>query len=631
MFQFCQRTPWVCSFALTTFAAPLWAQNSDTALPQPALEEVVVIANRIPTTLQTVGTAVSLIDQQTLRDQGFDSVADQLATQVGLSVSHSGGLGSATSVRIRGEEAYRTQLRIDGLKIVDPSAPQAMPIFDGVLLNNAQGVEILRGPQGMVYGADAGGVVSVESRSYSRGTAASLDVKAGDDGLQRWQGGVGTGGNLGQIGLAFTQIETDGFNSQESDNSDERDGYNNQTLHLKGELNVAERWQLGLVAREQQGEVEYDSCYDFNFAVSNDCRSEADISAQLVSLTYNGERLPQQLLISRTESTRDDYTAGSFSFGTEGKIERAEYLGQWLLASNNSLIYGVDFERESIPGVERDQTGYHLAYAGALAERFYYHAGVRYDDNEEFGSFSNGRLSASWLLLSSASGTLQLRASYGTGFRAPSLSEQFYNSNYAEGEALGLVLQEENSSGYDTALAWYGSNGLKASVGLFQQSIEDEIQFVYFADLGDPAQGLTSGYIQGSGKAKSRGAELELSYPLLPSLSLQANYTYNDTETSAGEQRARRPEQLANIGLAASPIERVRLFANWRIVRDSVEFNGEPLPDYEVVDLSLSYSASQAIQIYLNVENALDEDYQEIAGYNTGGRKAYLGARWSFN
>lgn len=125
-------------------------------------EEIVVTSSIIPMPRRQIGTAVSVIEGTDIQLRGYEGLADVLRTQTGIGVTNSGGPGKSTTLRIRGEEGYRTMLMIDGVKAVDPSAPQVAPDFDSLLTTgDMERIEVLRGPQGFMYGADAGGVVSI--------------------------------------------------------------------------------------------------------------------------------------------------------------------------------------------------------------------------------------------------------------------------------------------------------------------------------------------------------------------------------------------------------------------------------------------------------------------------------------
>ena len=62
---------------------------------------------------------------------------------------------------------------------------------------------------------------------------------------------------------------------------------------------------------------------------------------------------------------------------------------------------------------------------------------------------------------------------------------------------------------------------------------------------------------------------------------------------------------------------------------DSIDSSG-PLDDFGVFDLTASYQLTESLRIYGRVENAFNEDYQEIADYNPARRGFYFGIRLSF-
>jgi len=580
-----------------------------------ALEEIVVVSTRLPTPAITQGTSFSILNQQRLLDQGYDSIAQQLSTQVGVSVTRNGGIGSVTTVRIRGEEGYRTQLIMDGLRVADSTAPQVTPVFDDLMSDGVERVEILRGPQGMIYGADAGGVVSVSSKTFSDGFGGSVDIKTGQNGYQRAGASVGAGGTKGHLGLFASSLQSSGYNVYELDTSGERDGYDNRSVHINGELNLNESWQVGIVSRYHQADNEYDDC-GFSSPINN-CDTESSLAATLVTLGFSGEQSQQKVSYSKTEIARDFYSDGFFSYGYEGDIERANYLGASQVSDNSSVIYGLDYEKQTSGTDERSQTGYHLALQSRW-QRLHYHLGARVDDNEEFGQIATFRLSSNLALFANDRGQLHLKMALGDGFRAPSLFENEYNHAWA---APGTdALSEERTLGGDIGLQWYASSGLTSSITWFRQVIEDAIVF----DLQSFA------YAQVEGDSESTGVEFEITWPASEILEVSANYTYNQTESVDGQPRPRRPKQIANVGVVLTPIEHLRLFTNLRLVQDSEDFDGTTLDDYELLDLTLRYQITSGLDFYINVENVLDESFQQARYYRAPGRQSFAGIQWQF-
>jgi vitamin B12 transporter len=118
---------------------------------------------------------------------------------------------------------------------------------------------------------------------------------------------------------------------------------------------------------------------------------------------------------------------------------------------------------------------------------------------------------------------------------------------------------------------------------------------------------------------------------VLETLSLSANYTFNDTETSNGSSRPYRPERLANLGLSWRTLAgRLVLGAAWRLSEDARDIDGTQLDDYQLLELNASYQMLPGLQLYGRLENALDEDYEEVPTYNTSGAAGYAGVRYAF-
>ena len=126
------------------------------------LHEVVVSSSRTVMPLSQVGSSVTVIDAEEIQQRGYISVVDLLRTQPGIATSRNGGPGQVATIRIRGEEGFRTQVRLDGMKLADPTGTQVGPQAEHILASEEiSRIEILRGPQGLMYGADAGGVINL--------------------------------------------------------------------------------------------------------------------------------------------------------------------------------------------------------------------------------------------------------------------------------------------------------------------------------------------------------------------------------------------------------------------------------------------------------------------------------------
>jgi vitamin B12 transporter len=613
-----RRSTSVALVALVAFPSVLRAQS----VQRP--EEVVVTSSMIAQPRRQIGTAVSVIDVGEIELRGYASLADVLRTQTGIGVTNTGGPGKSTAVRIRGEDSFRTVLIVDGVRALDPSAPQVTPTFDSLLTtSDFQRVEVLRGPQGFMYGADAGGVVNVITKQGADELGGQLGLEYGDYSTRKIDAALSGGGDGGDYFLSVVDLETDGFNARTADTVlQDDDGAENTTLHAKFGWNWSENVRLQLVARDIDAETAYDSCF-----VEHDCRSITEQSTYKVSAEHTTGSALNIFGISNVNTVRDDFAGGAPAFGTEGEIDRFEYTGSYRASDVSALVYGLDFQDEELVSDDgprsRDNRGYYLEYQGAFGDAFFLSLGARHDDNDDFGTHTSSRLSLAYVQDSGSGSSIKYRTSVGTGFRAPSLYEIAYNNGpFAMPPAAGLSLTEESSQGYDVGIEYDIAGGLHFEVTYFDQEIQDQV----FFDGVD-----FSGYLQSPGTSTSKGVEIAANVPLGARWDLLANWTDNEARDAADQQRLQRPEQLGNLAfMYRGADQRFAFIVNYRVARDTIDAGGVALDDYEVYDLSVSFDATESFQLFARIENATDEEYQEGVGYNTAEQSIYGGVRLRF-
>jgi vitamin B12 transporter len=610
---------------LSTLAA-IFAVSS-TSLANDKLEEIVITSSRIEMPLRKIGTSVSVITQQEIQDRGFSSLVDVLRSQPAVSVSNTGGAGKATSLRIRGEAGYRTLVLLDGIDITDTTGTQASPRWEHLQSAGISRVEILRGPQGLMYGADAGGVVNIQSRAPEQGLGGELSAEAGRYDTQLYTAHLGGGTESVDFSLSASDFDTGGFNSRTTDTVlKDDDGYENTTLHGRVEWNATEKLRFELIAHDVDADNEYDSCFsNTTFENVDDCTDDFSQTSYRGTAELSMGSFSHKLAYSESETEKEFFSEGISSFGAEGELDRFEYLGSWSGNESLRLVYGADFKTESIDDgsvdYDRDQAGYYAEYQGDFGEQLFVTAGVRYDDNDDFGTHTSYRASIAYLV-SMSSGEIKLKGSYGTGFRAPSLYEISYNDGpFASPPASETDLSEETTEGFDLGFAYYGNKGAFFEMVYFDQTVEDFIDF----DLID-----FSGYIQYLGDSSSTGVEVSGDVPVADTWFLTGNYTYNDAEDPDGEQRLRAPKHLANLGISYRPDTALSFTLNIRGSYDAVDGLGVEIDDFEVVDLSARYQLMESLELFGRIENLLDEDYEEVPTYNTSGVAGYAGVRFSF-
>jgi vitamin B12 transporter len=606
----------------SVFFTPISIANQDKSDNQSLpteLETITVISSKIPLSFRQLATSVSVITKEDIDARGNASLADIMRHEVGIGVSNSGGIGKNTTLRIRGEDGFRTKVYIDGVELSDPTAPQVSPIFDDILTHFIDRVEILRGPQGLMYGADAGGVVSITTKQNEPGLQATIHAQSGSFSTQMLNADLGYANKNAHVYLGAAEFETAGFNAQTTDVSNEKDGYQNTTLHFNSGVNLNEALLVNLVVRRVSANNEYDGCYDnVNFELIHQCTTDSENQTARLSLQYNQDMSHHNLAYAKTDVERQFFSNEQFSFGSEGNISKVEYNGYYG-SEQQKLIWGLDNESQRLKGSgeQREQTGLYFEYQKAWIEQLFITAGMRHDNNDTFGTHNSYRISAAYLIPLSEQETFKLKSTYGTGFRAPSLYEQDYNDgDFAYGDAAGLQLNEESSKGFDFGFD-YINKTQNLSLVFFKQSISNEIYFDSIA---------YTGYLQNTLSSESKGLEFELSQQFNEDIKLWSNYTFNKAQTNTQEDRVRRPKHQLNLGLQSQFLDdRLKLNLSIKMVKDLLDIGGVTLDDYNVVNLTSLYQFNRTLGINLRVENLLNREYQDVAGFNTAHRSFYVG------
>ncbi len=211
--------------------AACWINGAQAQVVAAPLEGVVISGNRTVTPLVDTGSDVSIITAEELEQRQIRFVSEALREAPGIAVSRSGPVGTNTQVRIRGAEANHTVVMIDGVKVNDPFTSEVD--FAHLLAAQIERIEILRGPQSALYGAEAiGGVISIFTKRGAPGVQAEAGVEGGSFSTINGMAGVRGATQTVNYALSATAYRSDGTNVSRFGSED--DGYRNRTVYASG-------------------------------------------------------------------------------------------------------------------------------------------------------------------------------------------------------------------------------------------------------------------------------------------------------------------------------------------------------------------------------------------------------------
>jgi vitamin B12 transporter len=623
------------------------------AAAEDSVDTIVVTANRIEQSTSRVGDSVTVIAAEEVRGSQTTAVSDLLAMTPGVTVSRNGGLGGVTSLRIRGAESDQTVVLIDGVKLNDPSSASGGFNFADLIATEYARIEVLRGPQSTLWGSQAiGGVVHIVTPVPEGPLSGSMSIEGGTHETAFVRANAEAGSERFAWRVAGGYLTTDGISAFNRDRGGlEADSYRNVGFNARGIAYVTDNISAEVRATWSDGRSEFDGFppppAPFGLADTPEYGTTEELVTYVgVNLSAFDGRFDNRIGFSYTDTDRQNFDPSSpvpLTFDAFGRNERWEYQGTLQLSDRLSGVIGLESERSELssaspttfdpdPAPLQGEVQLDSVYAQVTAspvETVTFTAGLRYDDHDTFGSHTTTRASAAW----SVTASTILRASYGEGFKAPTLYQLY--SEYGN-----LDLDAEEAEGWDAGVEQrLLDDKLVVSAIYFNRDTSNMIDFVSCFESTTPrCLAQPFGYYDNVQKTSADGVELSLLARLGERLSLSANYTSMDAENDArgsanfGRSLARRPSETTNAQLSyAWPVGLTTAVAVQHAGRSYENASNSTILDsYTVVDLRAAYAISDSLEVFGRVQNVFDEDYETVSRYGTLGRTFFGGLRKSF-
>jgi vitamin B12 transporter len=597
---------------------------------------------------ETVGSAVSVVTGRDLERQQIRNAAEALRSLPGVSVGHAGSMTGQSQVRIRGAEASHTLVMVDGIIANQPGTGEFD--FSSLPADQIERIEVVRGPQSGLYGSGAiGGVVNVVTKRGRGPAMATVWSEIGS--YKTVESGVSvSGGDARGHGLVSYGVRnTNGHNI--SIDGTETDAAQRRTFILKGGITPTKDLAVDVVLRnvDKKGDRDGDLFAFSGLSRQTDTFSHFASNVWLAGIEARHQalegRLESRLRYNYAETRLEDWDVsdfGTFYARNDNSRRTAAYLATWHLSApdavsafRHSVTGLVEHEAErfnQITGDNLTRARNRLAtaaeYRAEVLERLTLTGNVRHDDNDVFDDFTTWRVAGSLRIPGLG---LRPHASYGTGVKLPSMVEQF-------GQFAGFVpnptLQAEESRGWDAGVeVTLAKAAIVLDATYFEATLENEIVTRFLPFFQSTVENLP-------GESSRRGVELSARWRPTAWLALGASYTWLDARDNEDRPEIRRARDSGRVDATFAFHDgrgSVTLAAAYNGRMDDLAF-GLPtfetvrvkLDDYWLATVAARYRVAPGMEVFGRVENAFDQRYQEIYGFESPGLAAYAGLRLTF-
>ncbi|WP_010509350.1 TonB-dependent receptor plug domain-containing protein [Komagataeibacter europaeus] len=639
----------------------------DAGLP----ELISVSAARRPTAADDIGTSMTIITERQIQTQQRRSLTDILARQPGLNVVQTGGPGGTSSIFMRGNNANEVKVRLDGMDINDGSSTSGL--FDaGAFVTDGMGrIEILRGPQSGLYGADAmAGVIDITTARGQGRFRPFVRIEGG--GYGTFNQTFGARGSRGRFhyNVEFSHYRMDGFHnipsyieqyygaSQQQRHEGNRD--DNRGVNTRLGYDVTRNFDLGLTARLIQDNNHSYSVYDLQSenlygdrgVREQTTRNEAIVRGTAHLVSFHG--LFDQVLGLGYMTNRNRWTETGTSYGSPVNPDpdyyrssrlKVDWHGTFNFRQYGQLLIGAEHFHDTFntshtassmwdsgydTSASMDTTAGYGQYQGNWNHILYGAANIRYDANSRYGDHVTWRVAPA--IHVPGTGTI-IKASAGSGFHGPSLYQLFVSQVGAGYSEKGNPnLKAEQLIGYDAGVeqkllhdrlnfgaTWY-DNRVR---NLIQSSLSIDSSYDYNYSYANVA------------KARMYGVEAFVNWKALRTLEFNLSYTWTHARDETNhDELQQRPQHKFNFNTTWTPIRDLTFSGNilytsgWRdlpVIGSETCSTCAKGHGYFTIDVTASYRINRYVSVYARADNLLDRQFEEPIGYLQPGRAGYGG------
>lgn len=533
-------------------------------------QDVVVTASRVEQQLADVNMSVSVITSEDIAEMsGAKTIADLLESKVpGIQVKNDGGQG-IDRIKIRGEDAFRTLVMIDGQRISEQKSMSGVPLL--IDPSQVERIEVIRGPASVLYGSDAiGGAINIITKkggedSFGATVSAGLDTSSNGKELSGSIFGSANGWKY-RFGGAIRDADDIDTPAGEMPHTE----FNSKAANAFLSYDIDPNKTVGISLSHfdldfMSGAVSY-APEDFYVDVPEWKRTRGAIFGEFKNLTENLARLRidisqernTKLMENHVNPSTDTSKAPSINSYADNTLDTSSLNAQtdWIIGDNHYLITGYEFSYDDLdalsetyldlssilpimsqPVLSKDQSfsGYQMRHSvfanmeSTLFEDWVFNYGVRYtwvkndmDVNTPYSlsmpgiigvpegkfHYDNHDSKAVFNFGTTYKGfrNLTLRANWSQGYRTPLLQELFIDTSMGgELTYANPDLKPETSDNFEIG-ARYTNGILTVDGSIFYSKADDYITTIAISD------GINK--YTNMGEAETLGLELDTSVKL---------------------------------------------------------------------------------------------------------------------
>ncbi len=608
---------------------------------------IVISASKSPQSYSSVGSQVTIIDTETIKNSSDSFLTDLLNNEVqGMNIFSLGGKGTNTGIQMRGLPKRYSTIYVDGVKMYDPSTPDNSFYAEGLFKNSIDRIEILKGNQSSLYGNSAvGGTINIFTKKGRLGKHQNTSVKVGGNNSRDIFYSIDGADEDKNYFVGFNYYKTDGISAMNND--DEKDSYKNNSLTANHSYKISDNNIIENYLTLKESFVEYDEVTNGRDDTKNSSDNlEAHYSFKLIN-TKNNFKNTFGFNKSATSRMVTKYTSKENTY--EGFKDMFTYLGEYNFSLDNKIIYGLDSELfkakyPTDPGINKTHDeeihSQYIDYQFRPYENIYATIGGRNDTHTLSGDEQSYRITGAYDLGNNS----KIRSSYGTGFLFPALYESGeYAWTNTDGENINAEKTTSFDIGYET---YFNSLDLGFNITYFDILIEDPIMGSNTTNFQDNISGAQN---------KSKGIELSTNWTNNKKLNIDLNYTL--TKSYSGMD-CDKPEKDkwgytscldTGHGWLESAMVRVPVHAfsskiNYQFDNDldgslmftykgrtrdyggtDYGFKDQILDEYLLVDLKSSYKIFKDYNLDFSVKNLFDKNYENSFLYSGSPRTMNIG------